>query len=100
MSRYRSWADTLRDEAERAGLSIPDGGYSAVYYFPMPASWSKKKRDRMRGTPHQVKPDVDNVNKAVLDVLRKDDDAAVWRMGTQEKRWADEGSMLITPLPD
>lgn len=40
-------------------------------YYPIPKSWSKKKRQlAMDGDIHpQVKPDLDNVMKAVLDAL-------------------------------
>jgi Holliday junction resolvase RusA-like endonuclease len=40
-------------------------------YYPIPKSWSKKKRQMaMDGDIHpQVKPDLDNVMKAVLDAM-------------------------------
>ena len=40
-------------------------------YYPIPKSWSKKKRQMaMDGEIHpQVKPDLDNVMKAVLDAM-------------------------------
>lgn len=49
--------------------------------FEPPKSYSKKKRESMVGTPHLVKPDADNIAKAILDSLNKlafDDDSSVF----------------------
>jgi Holliday junction resolvase RusA-like endonuclease len=34
-----------------------------IFVLPMPKTWSKVKQSRMTGTPHQSKPDVDNLGK-------------------------------------
>lgn len=52
--RYREFADQVR----AAGITLPDCGALVTFYIPMPKSWSKKKRARADGTPHQSKPDV------------------------------------------
>jgi Holliday junction resolvase RusA-like endonuclease len=44
--------------------------------FLMPVSWSKSKRFRHDGQPHDQKPDSDNVAKAVMDGLTA---AKIWR---------------------
>ena len=61
--------------------------------MPMPQSWSNKKRDEMRHKPHQQKPDIDNLIKAVLDALLEDD-CAVW-MVEACKVWSDKGGIEI-----
>ena len=43
--------------------------YHLVCFFQMPKSYSKKKKDELRGRPHQQKPDRDNIDKAYLDML-------------------------------
>jgi Holliday junction resolvase RusA-like endonuclease len=35
--------------------------------MPIPASWSKKRREASKGLHHISRPDVDNYAKAVLD---------------------------------
>jgi len=40
-----------------------------VYEMPIPSSLSKKKRDSMVGMYHTKKPDLDNLDKAILDSL-------------------------------
>lgn len=48
---------------------VPKGNYiglHAYFYFKYPSS---KKTGRTEGAPHQVKPDVDNVAKGLLDAI-------------------------------
>lgn len=40
-------------------------------YFAMPASWSQKKRAAMNGQPHTQRPDLDNIQKALLDGMNR-----------------------------
>jgi len=39
------------------------------FHMPIPASWSKKKREAAIGKPCSTKPDIDNMTKAILDGL-------------------------------
>ena len=59
-----------------------------VAWFPMPTSWSKKKRREHDLRWHAQKPDADNVGKAVLDALKEhwNDDCQVAIL-TVRKRW-------------
>lgn len=43
------------------------------FFLPMPASWSKKKRNKMCFELHESRPDADNCAKAVFDALLKED---------------------------
>lgn len=65
----------------------------ALYLIPMPNSWSNKKKERMNGMPCEVKPDTDNITKAIKDTLRKND-SDIW-YEKAEKRWAYHGSIII-----
>jgi len=56
-------------------------------YFPMAKSWSKKKKEQHAGQIHQQKPDRDNVDKAILDAIFKDD--SIISDGLLKKRWDD-----------
>jgi len=69
-----------------------------VFYLPMPASWSKRKRAAMLHSPHCQKPDLDNLAKAVLDGLQPiiGDDCRVWQFGVLRKLWAEHGGIGIT----
>jgi Holliday junction resolvase RusA-like endonuclease len=89
--RYRAFADELRLKYSE---DLPPS-VSLVFHLPMPKSWSKKRREAMRYRPHQQKPDIDNLSKAVLDALLEDD-CAVWHLDAY-KFWADEGAIEIDP---
>jgi len=69
--RYRQWADRAR----AAAGPVPSHAQHAdiVIYLPLPASLSAKKKGAMAGTPHRVKPDIDNLIKSALDALLKRD---------------------------
>ena len=66
--------------------------------YPMPQSWSKRQRDEARGTYADRRPDLDNVEKAVLDALNglawSDDKSVVVLIA--RKKWADHGGVEIT----
>lgn len=82
----------FRDEVRASGMTLSDG-CTIIFHMPMPKSWSKKKRDAMRGEYHRQKIDVDNAIKAVLDALYKDDShIADIRI---IKRWADKGAIEV-----
>lgn len=81
--RYFAYRDTLR--AAVGKIPVPDEMH-LTFGFPVPSSWSKKKRAAMIGKPHRQRPDRDNCDKAVMDSLFEED-GGVWR-GSQEKVWA------------
>lgn len=68
-----------------------------TFYMPMPASWSDKKRYKMRGEPHTQRPDVDNLTKLVADSLNGilvEDDAQLWSIEAK-KIWSDKGRIEL-----
>jgi len=84
--RYREFADKLRTYF--VGIDLTDvHALSWIAYFPLPVSWSKKRKAAMRGQRHYSKPDRDNVDKAILDALF-DQDSGVSH-GTLTKLWDD-----------
>lgn len=63
-----------------------------VFVFPIRKSWSKKKQKAMLNKPHTIKPDLDNLEKTVLDALNglafKDDSQVC--LVIKEKFWSNE----------
>jgi Holliday junction resolvase RusA-like endonuclease len=89
--RYRAFCDAVRAHWP-AGVPFPLA-CRIVFRVPIP----KSRRDLTDDQPHDQKPDVDNMTKAVLDALCTED-KAVWRVDA-EKRWTTgAGSVTITPL--
>ena len=70
-----------------------DGTLHVIFYIPMPTSWSKRKKEELDTMPHQQKPDIDNLQKALLDAVFEDD-CHVWRVFA-EKRWSRTGAIEI-----
>lgn len=87
--RYRQFCD----ECRAARVAIPESGATVLFFLPMPPSWKEKKKVIMDNQPHQQKPDVDNLLKAVLDAIYEND-CGVWNVHVV-KRWAREGSIVI-----
>jgi len=90
--RYREWADRAR---AAAGGAIPPAADHAeiVVYLPLPQSLSQKKRAALAGTPHKVKPDIDNLIKSSLDALLKRDQGI--HQISAKKFWEDENGPRV-----
>jgi len=84
--RYRAWTDKARAAAP-ANLTTQPLSVSWVAYLPFPQSWRQPLRDALRGGFHRHKPDRDNIDKAILDALFKQDCCVA--IGSLEKRWDD-----------
>lgn len=68
------------------------------FYFPMPKSWSKKKKAALLCEPHCSTPDLSNLIKFVEDALNGvvwKDDALIWSIDAEKKWCSDEGSTHI-----
>ncbi|MHB9319097.1 RusA family crossover junction endodeoxyribonuclease [Phytobacter diazotrophicus] len=87
--RYRAFCDEVR----LRGVALPESGAYVTFVLPMPASWSKKKRQQHNGQPHQQKPDCDNMLKALMDAIYADD-AHVWDCRVT-KVWGEIGQIII-----
>lgn len=89
--RYRLFCDEIRLQE----IQLPEAGGHVTFVksMPMPQSWSKKKRTLMDRKPHKQKPDIDNLEKALLDALF-DDDAHIWDHRAT-KIWGEEGPIII-----
>lgn len=90
--RYRAFCDTVREHAGQ----VPDNVFSVavISYIPMPASWSTRKRDTLRGTMMRQKPDCDNVLKGVMDALFEDDSSVA--IATSVKVWCDDADTQLS----
>lgn len=85
------WA--FKDQVREANIILPQSGTHVIFYIPMPKSWSKKKKSRFNGKPHQNTPDWDNLGKALSDAIY-DQDCTIWDIRIS-KRWADKGFIEI-----
>ena len=87
------WA--YRDEIFYRALSQgyrPSFELIMEFIIPMPKSWSKKKKAKMVGKPHQQTPDLDNLIKS-LDAIVPDD-CGIWDKSAK-KFWAETGRIRL-----
>ncbi|MEE8128174.1 RusA family crossover junction endodeoxyribonuclease [Candidatus Vondammii sp. HM_W22] len=89
VQRYHAFKDEIRYRK----VKLPESGWHVVFQIQMPKSWANKKRLQMAGKPHQVVPDKDNLEKALLDSLFLDD-CRVWD-GRVTKIWGWKGVIWI-----
>ena len=64
---------TFKHLVRCAGIELPDYGAHVIFGIPMPNSWSKKKKLVSVNREHKQKPDIDNLLKALLDVIFDED---------------------------
>lgn len=84
--RYREFADRVRAAAGKVPAAEQVKSLSWLACFAPPPSWPKEKRINAIGRLHRVKPDRDNLDKAILDALYPDGDQAI-AVGKIQKVW-------------
>jgi len=89
VKRYHEFKDACRLHKVTLNLSQDH----VTFILPMPKSWSAKKRANMDGKPHQLKPDIDNLTKALFDAVM-DQDCGIWDCRVT-KRWGVEGKIIV-----
>ena len=92
VDRYYSFKDSIVLQAKKENF-ILGNDLSIVVGLKMPESWSKKKKSELLSKPHQSKPDIDNICKAIFDSL-KDKDQTIYSV-TIKKFWSNESSIII-----
>jgi Holliday junction resolvase RusA-like endonuclease len=100
--QYRAFADKVR--LYRVTLPQP---CRVVFWLAMPKSWNALKRVCFEHQPHTVRPDIDNLVKALADAVHAED-SHLWSIAA-EKRWTsgkpcieimDEPDEGLTDWPD
>jgi len=90
--QYRAFCDDLRWQAQIQRFDL-SGSFKICFYFEMPAKWSDRKKSQMLGKPHQLTPDLDNLLKAVNDVLLEQD-KIIYKINAC-KIWGKTGKIVI-----
>ena len=92
VTRYFKYKNELKQAAKEMNYEMKPV-LDILFIMPMPNSWSKKKKEKMNGLPMKVKPDTDNLIKAVKDTFCQND-SHIWKE-ISEKRWGYKGSVII-----
>ena len=91
--RYWNFKNYLQEQAKFQNFKLSNN-IEIFFELKIPKSWSKKKKHKMLYRPHQQKPDIDNLVKAVLDSLAEKNDSYINALSAN-KVWADEGKITI-----
>jgi len=94
---YWAFKDRITRQAKAKGFVLGNA-YKVTFIMPMPASLSEVKKNEYDGKPHQIRPDVDNMLKAVNDCLLEEDSAVYYVVCT--KKWGREGKIILENYPE
>ena len=86
----------FKDQIKAYGVILPCYQVHVTFILPMPKSWSKKQRIFNNGKPHMVKPDLDNLIKALGDAVY-DNDSGIYDLWAT-KLWGEEGKIIIEDI--
>jgi len=93
ISQYHEYRDSVSSLWPH-GLELPTSA-AILFTIPIARSKSAKKRAALNGTAHLQAPDIDNLLKAFLDSLyRNQSDAHVWNV-LAVKVWGLTGSIAV-----
>ena len=88
----------FRDQVRKNQVRIPSAGAHVTFVLPMPPSWSAKRRASHVWKPHQQRPDVDNLAKALLDAVFAEDcqvhDLRITKL------WGEHGMIIVSEAGD
>ena len=91
VNRYNAFKDNVALEK----LTFDEAFSHIVFIIPMPGSWGEAKKERMNHTPHQQEnADVDNLCKALMDAVYKQD-GAIWDIRVS-KIWGHRGAIVVS----
>jgi Holliday junction resolvase RusA-like endonuclease len=93
VKKYYAFKDTLKLICAESNFILGDD-IEVTFYMQIPESMSKKKQLELEGTPHQKKPDIDNLLKAVMDSLLESDSSV--HTVTVKKVWSLDPRIEIT----
>ena len=94
--KYRNFKDELRPYLKDITRITKTGKLALIFYLPMPESWSKKKRADMANRPCLKKVDIDNLIKAFLDAVCKED-SHIYEISAI-KYWDYTGSIILDEI--
>lgn len=92
LQKYFSFKEALAHLAKKQRFKLPDHGFHITFYLP-----HRLKGPELEDTPHQQKPDLDNLVKAFKDALSAKDQI-IWDYRIS-KRWTiGDGRIQVTLL--
>jgi len=97
VDRYYAFKTELTCLCNLKGFELPDK-FKIEFLMPMPDGWNYKRKLEMVGKPHKQRPDLDNLVKAVLDCLKKED-KEIYHID-MSKIWWYEGKIIFYEIQE
>ncbi len=94
--KYHIYKDSMKHYANEFNYCV-DETLSLTFIIPFPKSYSNKKKNELRGQPHRLRPDLDNLLKAFKDALCKED-SYIHTYQNINKIWGDDGQIIVKKL--
>ena len=85
-----------KDAIKIHGIDISDAGQRIIFVIPVRDTWSEKKKEELICTPHQFRPDKDNLEKGLFDALFKED-SHIWHSEVI-KMWGPRGLIIVEQI--
>jgi Holliday junction resolvase RusA-like endonuclease len=92
VTKYFNWQNRFNALCDESGYKLTPV-LNIVFVVPFPKSYSIKKREQLNGQPHQIRPDYDNLLKAVGDSAGIED-GFLWNVRVI-KMWGEKGQIII-----
>lgn len=94
VERYWRYKDSVLGYCKGVGFELNEV-FSATFVMPMPKGWCATKLMEKNGKPcREKRPDLDNLVKAISDILMEED-KGIWRYEKVQKLWGYEGKIII-----
>lgn len=77
LQKYSKYKKDVLEFCQLHGITIPESEAHIIFYIPVPKSWRPSKKVKHHLMPHQSKPDLDNLIKALKDSVMKED-MSIW----------------------
>lgn len=92
---YWAFKDRIIKQAKQQGFKLGKQ-YKVTFVMPLPESLPKNKKVEFEGKPHQVRPDLDNMLKALNDCLSEEDSDIHYVVCN--KVWGKDGKIIVENL--
>ena len=94
---YWAFKDRIILQAKRQGFVLGKA-YKVTFVMPFPESLSEKSKIAYEHKPHKVRPDLDNMLKALNDCLSEEDSDIHYI--SCRKIWGRVGKIIVENYPD
>lgn len=94
---YWAFKDRIIHQAKQQGFKLSNA-YKVTFVMPFPEKLAEQKKVEYEGKPHQIRPDLDNMLKALNDCLMAEDSEVHYV--SCRKIWGRVGKIIVENFPN